>query len=143
MYKTNSVKKKKCTKISLKEVRCEHNKNVFSIAQRTPTVNLTVTLTAVIARKCITLTSTNNITIQIRLRLECSKCQAVSSRFLSPFRLFNFFFISSNICSNDMSSFRRTGNAGWPWKALSVYLASRPSVRNRNCILKCYIKLLC
>lgn len=58
----------------------------------------------------------------------CSHRQGLSSRFFSLLRWLSFFFMSSSICSKDMSSVRRAGNAACPWNALSVYLASKPSV---------------
>lgn len=82
-------------------------------------------------------TSTENVndtTFFITRKQRLSKRQAdiLSSLFLSPFILCNVFFISSSICSNDILSLLRCmGSTAWPWNALSVYLASKPSVKRK------------
>lgn len=57
-----------------------------------------------------------------------------SSRFLSFLISLSFRFISSSICSKGISSsLRTTGTGTAPWKALSVYFASRPSRKEISC----------
>ena len=82
-----------------------------------------------------TVALTANVSAMMIARPSVSNCQGLESsgRFMSFLRWLSFFFISRSICSKDMSSFLLIGGgAAWPWKALSVYLASRPSVKRRE-----------